>query len=276
MFRVLVLVWLAGCGRLGFDALGRAGDGGDDSPSGDSDGDGIPNAVDNCPAVANADQADEDSDALGDACDPCPPFAGNTDTDGDGVPDQCDPNPAIAGDSIVVFDGFNAAPPTTVEVDGNWTFNDGRATVTSSLNALAAVTYVPLGGSKFTVYSVGTIDAMFGSGVARPVGVVQEFQLATSNGIMCVFGIDPSNSQVFALADNATTTALSNEPATASVGTTTTFRFKQVGTTYTCEGSNAAMPLSASSNLAVTPNRIGVFTRSASAHFDWVMIVKTQ
>jgi hypothetical protein len=36
------------------------------------------------------------------------------------------------------------------------------------------------------------------------------------------------------------------------------------------------MPLTAVSNLAVTPNRIGVFTRSASAHFDWVMIVKTQ
>jgi len=273
---MVVLVCVAGCGRLGFDALGRANDGGDDSPSGDSDGDGVADGVDNCPGVANPDQADEDSDALGDACDPCPPFAGNTDTDGDGVPDQCDPNPASPGDSVVVFDGFNIAPPGTVEVDGSWTFTGGRATVTSSLNALAAVTYVPPSGTKFSVFSVGTIDAMFGNGVARPVGVVQEFQLATSNGIMCVFGIDPSNSQVFALADNATTTALTNEPAIASVGTTSTFRFKQVGTTYTCEGSNAAMPLTAVSNLAVTPNRIGVFTRSASAHFDWVMIVKTQ
>lgn len=35
----------------------------------DSDGDGICDAVDNCPAVANADQANLDGDLLGDACD---------------------------------------------------------------------------------------------------------------------------------------------------------------------------------------------------------------
>lgn len=38
----------------------------------DRDGDGIPNAEDNCPSVANPDQADADSDGKGDACDPCP------------------------------------------------------------------------------------------------------------------------------------------------------------------------------------------------------------
>ncbi len=35
----------------------------------DTDGDGIADDVDNCPAVANADQADADGDGLGDACD---------------------------------------------------------------------------------------------------------------------------------------------------------------------------------------------------------------
>jgi hypothetical protein len=35
----------------------------------DSDGDGICDAVDNCPAVANADQSNLDGDLLGDACD---------------------------------------------------------------------------------------------------------------------------------------------------------------------------------------------------------------
>ncbi len=36
----------------------------------DSDGDGIPNATDNCPTISNHDQADADGDGIGDACDP--------------------------------------------------------------------------------------------------------------------------------------------------------------------------------------------------------------
>jgi hypothetical protein len=42
------------------------------TPASDSDGDGVPDSADNCPEVANADQADTDADGIGDACDPCP------------------------------------------------------------------------------------------------------------------------------------------------------------------------------------------------------------
>lgn len=44
----------------------------------DTDGDGIPDLCDNCPTVANLDQADVDGDGIGDACDNC------TDPDRDG------------------------------------------------------------------------------------------------------------------------------------------------------------------------------------------------
>jgi hypothetical protein len=38
----------------------------------DADGDGVPDACDNCPTVINPGQEDQDSDAIGDACDACP------------------------------------------------------------------------------------------------------------------------------------------------------------------------------------------------------------
>jgi hypothetical protein len=59
----------------------------------DEDGDGVEDDVDNCPGVANPDQADTDSDTVGDACDNCPEDAnsGQEDTFGEvGVGDACD------------------------------------------------------------------------------------------------------------------------------------------------------------------------------------------
>jgi hypothetical protein len=58
----------------------------------DGDGDGIPDAEDNCPEVSNADQADLDGDGPGDVCDNCPEVsnADQVDLDGDGPGDVCD------------------------------------------------------------------------------------------------------------------------------------------------------------------------------------------
>ncbi len=38
-------------------------------PHPDADGDGVEDVLDNCPDVANPDQADADGDGIGDACD---------------------------------------------------------------------------------------------------------------------------------------------------------------------------------------------------------------
>src|SRR5215213_6736409 len=56
----------------------------------DADGDYIPDAFDNCPAVQNPDQADADGDGIGDAC------PAVVDTDGDGIPDTQDTCPNVA------------------------------------------------------------------------------------------------------------------------------------------------------------------------------------
>lgn len=74
-----------------------AGDAGEDEdPWSDDDGDGFPAQFDNCPAVANEDQADGDADGVGDLCDNCieAPNFDQADEDGDGEGDACEDEPA--------------------------------------------------------------------------------------------------------------------------------------------------------------------------------------
>ncbi len=58
----------------------------------DLDGDGDPDTLDNCPTVANSDQADGDSDGVGNVCDNCPLIANadQSNSDGDLKGDVCD------------------------------------------------------------------------------------------------------------------------------------------------------------------------------------------
>jgi gliding motility-associated-like protein len=66
----------------------------------DMDNDGITDDVDNCPNDPNPDQADEDNDGIGDVCDP----VNNNDTDGDGIIDADDNCPDNANTDQVDVD----------------------------------------------------------------------------------------------------------------------------------------------------------------------------
>lgn len=109
---------------------GSGGDAGIVDPHKDTDGDGIPDISDNCPAIANADQHDHDGDGRGDVCDVCPHlFDAGGDTDGDGVGDACDPRPGTPGDHILFFEGFYG-PVAWTAVQGqltDWTFDGNTA-----------------------------------------------------------------------------------------------------------------------------------------------------
>ena len=267
-------VALGACGRIGFGQLADDA-GGDDAPANDPDADGVVGTADNCPAIANADQANEDGDRFGDACDPCPIESDPdpvVDQDGDGVSDGCDPFPTIPGDAIAVFEGF-AHVPTGAQEFGSWSYAAGTAKIASSLNSLGGLTW-PITGNIETVATHVTIDALFGNLVARPVGVVHEFDGPAAEGLMCVFGVNPSNQAVVAIADNKTTAALTSAPTTATVGTAKTLRSRRTSTSYQCTDFEGAMLMS-TSGLVSAPNRVGLYARSVSAHFDWVMIIKS-
>ena len=80
----------------------------------DEDNDGIVDECDNCPSIANNNQADIREVNAGGAA--------------DGVGDACDPRPTQGGDGLYLFDGLNF---TTLPADwtnvgvGNWTASGG-------------------------------------------------------------------------------------------------------------------------------------------------------
>jgi len=104
----------------------------------DTDGDGVADAEDNCPAVSNPGQEDTDGDGVGDACndaqdadgdeyadvlDNCPAVSNvdQADTDGDGEGDAC--NDASDGDGDEYADGLDNCPavsnPGQADTDGD-------------------------------------------------------------------------------------------------------------------------------------------------------------
>ncbi|NNF18692.1 MAG: T9SS type A sorting domain-containing protein, partial [Flavobacteriaceae bacterium] len=101
----------------------------------DDDNDGIIDTEDNCPFTANADQADTDADGIGDVCD--------DDSDNDGVPngeDQCPDTPEgttvdISGCAVFTL------PPTNFRVQTKGTTCIGKATGEIIVEAVESLNY---------------------------------------------------------------------------------------------------------------------------------------
>lgn len=102
----------------------------------DTDGDGVGDSFDNCPATPNPNQLDMDGDGVGDACDNCPSIAnpGQEDGDGDGVGDACDvaedSTPPVITPSISGTLGSNGWYVSDIVV--SWTVEDPDSAVSAS------------------------------------------------------------------------------------------------------------------------------------------------
>jgi Thrombospondin type 3 repeat len=145
----------------------------------DGDGDGIPDASDNCAESANTDQADADGDGLGDACDPdrdgdaipeetdnCPGMANpdQADADGDGLGDACDATPgttsgkATGGGWITAEKhsfGFAVRSLAGVAPQGELVFTDRVARHRLKATAIGAVA---VSGARATIRGTGTLN----------------------------------------------------------------------------------------------------------------------
>ena len=239
--------------------------------SDDTDGDGVPDPIDNCPTVPNPDQRDFDGDGHGDVCDKCPhiPSVDDPDADGDGVGDACDPRPGVA-DKRVFWSGFyDANDVVGWTLAGTWTVTNHALVQTSTTDAADDTAFPPItvthgvvstsmtptafgtvGGISVRVPSAGpavVLDAthVYSAGVFD-LGAVQAFVRGD--------GIPRTTSQVWGETEPGTPIAIVMDD-----GVSVSFTGKTTSMTLALGGG--------------TNGKAGVFTRLAGASFGYLFVV---
>lgn len=251
-------------------------------PSGDADGDGKLNGVDNCPLKANPVQEDEDMDMLGDVCDPCPISPDNTDSDGDGLGDVCDPNPMpVTGhtiiDTIVFFDGFTNGLGSEV-TDGSGSIASGSGVVELDGSGghfkMIAFPLAASGGGE-TVTTGFTYTA--GPGPTSGGGPMMMID-GTNKGIACVL-FAPGGTGAQGEVDIEETAnssydgsaPVSDDPS-SGVHTLRIRRIPNGGSNPTIQCADGMMSASATP-LDMPQTKAGLFIQDATAEFYYVMAV---
>ncbi len=140
-------------------AIYNAGSFGKCPPTGDADSDGVLDATDNCPTVANPTQTDGDGDAIGDACDNCPTVANadQADADNDGIGDACDNCPNIANADQADADNDGVGDACDSGTGQTWNLAADYATTSNPNGAWSYGERNTAAGTLLTLYPGTTV-----------------------------------------------------------------------------------------------------------------------
>lgn len=282
-------------------------DAGVDAPDAaiDTDGDGRDDGSDNCPAIANADQADvdkddvgdicdlcsmvaddqhdEDGDGVGDSCDNCPIYVnpGQANADGDQIGDPCDTGPSL--DCFGRFDGFGSFRDW-ISVRGTWSVTNDQL-VQSNPEATQALLLSTQSYVRNRAEIVGAF-ATFGSPGSRHAGVWGAATVnATSSlpdGWLAEVVDDTVQNSYLAVTSVSAGAAAAMQPFTPlspATNITAGARFRVVLETRIApawaargEVQASAMQLGNTTGTAQVVRQIGIRTHGAIVHFDWIWV----
>lgn len=286
MRRLALVVLVAGCGfRL--NAVGGGSDGGVDgthdavidAPPGvsDGDGDGVPDTLDNCVMVANADQRDHDSDGRGDVCDLCPhiPEGSDTDTDGDGVGDACDPRPTTAGDRRALWVGFYDQADIagwTQSLNGGWTVSLGRLTGGDPNNSLAFI-FPPAFQHTFAQTSVRVDSLANATGSVTPGAVLYTGDMGMPQYYECEVAQTNNSGNVVYIVDQLAFDQ-SSWPGTLAAGSEIMLTDHTVGGQHTCIAAQGTDTVNRSQAAGLTMGVVALGSTYAGVSFDYLFVVE--
>ncbi len=250
-------------------------DGGGPPVTGDRDGDGIVDQVDNCPDDRNVEQADEDGDGKGDVCDSCPPFAGDGDEDSDGVGDACDPNPGTPGDVLVSFNGFSA-PVAGWTTNANFMSLAGEGLAMAGDLELAVATMPSPLAERVEVRAQAQLLMLTAN--APNLGafsIVEQYVPMTDKGVACqLSSLASGDQQQLRIFNLDTKVVVDTAPHTFAVGGLD-LKLRRTGATYSCRATAPVLELAADVGFMPQAPRIGLRVVGATAVVHWVMVVSS-
>lgn len=213
----------------------------------DEDGDSIADACDNCPHVANVDQANDGDDELGDVCDP-DPFVENR---------------------LVLFESFATAGAW--ELDSGWSVANDELVQSSTLDIHYALAPAGITVDDFVI-DIGMVfdTPMYTAPFFSSAGSVAID--AASSDYRCLDRATAMMPQQMSI--NLVNNALTTQSLTGGLaGVRGTSRFSRTGSALRCRGSFAGQPFDMSANdSSIGATRPGVRTQYVSARFQYVVV----